>query len=52
MSGTKEILSLTESILEDANVKYKRVNAKGDEYSIAETSVYEFFSWEDMPWKR
>ncbi|ACV68821.1 hypothetical protein [Desulfohalobium retbaense] len=46
------ILSLTEYFLKDANVSYKRFNAKGDEYSIAESAVYEFFSWENMPWKR
>jgi len=46
------ILSLIECFLADANVSYKRVNAKGDGYSIAESAVYEFFSWENMPWKR
>ena len=48
----EEILSLTEYFLEDANVSYKRFNAKGDEYSIAKSAVYEFLSWENMPWER
>ncbi len=46
-----EILSLTESLLEDAKVKFKRVISRGDVYSIAEEAVYQYLHWEDMPWE-
>ena len=46
-----EILSLTESLLKDANVKFKRVSSRGDVYSIAEEAVYHYLHWENMPWE-
>jgi hypothetical protein len=46
---TKLILQITESIFEDAKVKYKRVNSRGHGYSIAEEAVHNFLHWEDMP---
>lgn len=49
--NANEILQLTESILKDANVKYKRVNSRGNGYSIAEEAVHHFLHWEDMPWE-
>lgn len=48
---TKQILQLTESILKDAKVRYKRVNSRGSAYNIAEEAVHHFLHWEDMPWE-
>lgn len=48
---TKNILQLTEHILKDAKVKYKRVNSRGSGYNIAEEAVHHFLHWEDMPWE-
>jgi len=46
-----DILSITEDLLKDARVKYKRVNSRGNSYSIAEEAVYQYLHWEDMPWE-
>jgi hypothetical protein len=42
---------LVEGLFEDANVKFRRTSSRGDHYSIAESAVYEFFHWYDMPWE-
>lgn len=34
-----------------AGVKYKRVNARGDGYSVVPSAVYEYLHWFDMPWE-
>ena len=47
----KDILSITESLLKDAKVKFKRVNSRGNGYSIAEEAIHHYFHWEDMPWE-
>ncbi|MFQ5584045.1 MAG: hypothetical protein ACE5GL_06380 [Calditrichia bacterium] len=47
----KEILAITEGLLEDAGIEYHRFNSRGVEYSIAEEAVREFLHWEDMPWE-
>lgn len=46
-----DILSITESLLKDAKVKFKRANSRGDGYSIAEDAVHHYLHWEDMPWE-
>ena len=46
-----ELLALTESLLDDAKVTYKRISSRGSEYNIAEEAVYQFLHWEDMPWE-
>jgi hypothetical protein len=35
----------------DAGVNFRRVNRRGDPYSIAEDAANEFMRWEDMPWE-
>lgn len=46
-----DILSITESLLKDAKVKFKRVNSRGNCYSIAEEAVHQYLHWQDMPWE-
>ena len=46
-----DILSITESLLKDAKVKFKRVNSRGGGYSIAEEAVHHYLHWEDMLWE-
>jgi hypothetical protein len=46
-----ELLGLITQLFEDAGVGYERANRQGDEYSIAESVVYEFIHWYDMPWE-
>jgi hypothetical protein len=47
-----EIIKIAENLFEDAGVRYKRKNRKGESYSIAEEAAYEFLNWENMPWER
>jgi len=35
----------------DAGVTHERVNARGKEYSMAESAVAEFVNWYNMPWE-
>ncbi len=46
-----DILSVTETLLKDAKVKFKRANSRGHGYSIAEEAVHHYLHWDDMPWK-
>jgi hypothetical protein len=46
-----ELLGLLTQLFEDAGVGHERANRQGDEYSIAESVVYEFIHWYDMPWE-
>lgn len=46
-----ELLDLVIQLFKDAKVKYKRVNSQGVGYSIAESAIYEFIHWFDMPWE-
>jgi hypothetical protein len=45
------ICSLAEQMFRDAGVRFRRVNRRGDAYSIAEDAASEFLRWEDMPWE-
>ena len=45
------LLKITEQVFQDAGVAFKRVNRKGQRYSIAEGAVYEFLNWHAMPWE-
>lgn len=45
------IRSLAEQMFRDAGVKFRRVNRRGDAYSIAEDAASEFMRWEDLPWE-
>jgi len=47
-----KIIEIAERLFEDADVRYKRKNRKGESYSIAEEAAYEFLNWENMPWER
>ncbi len=47
-----KIIEIAEKLFEDAGVRYKRKNRKGESYSIAEEAAYEFLNWENMPWER
>jgi len=42
---------LIAQLLEDANVSAERVSARGGNYSIIESTIYEFIHWYDMPWE-
>jgi hypothetical protein len=47
-----KIIEIAGNLFEDAGVRYKRKNRKGESYSIAEEAAYEFLNWENMPWER
>jgi hypothetical protein len=38
-------------LFRDPSVRFRRVNRRGDAYSIAEDAASEFLRWEDMPWE-
>jgi hypothetical protein len=38
-------------LFKDAGVEFKRTNARGEGYSIAETAYEEYIHWYDMPWE-
>lgn len=47
-----ELLSeLVQGLFEEAGVKFRRTSSRGDDYSIADSAVYEFIHWYDMPWE-
>ena len=46
-----ELLGLVKQLFRDAEVGYERVARRGDGYSVAESIVYEFIHWYDMPWE-
>jgi hypothetical protein len=50
-NGIRPLLELTEQLFNDAGVRFKRVNSKGQDYSIAEAAVQQFLYWESMPWE-
>lgn len=45
------LLGLIDRLFADADVSYRRTNARGQGYSIAEEVLYEYFHWYDMPWE-
>ncbi len=45
------LLPVVEKLFEDAQIKSKRVNRRGNEYSIAEFAISEFVYWYSMPWE-
>jgi ribosomal protein L22 len=51
-NGIGPLLKITEQVFKDAGVRFKRVNRKGQGYSIAEEAVYQFLNWDAMPWER
>ena len=50
--GVKRVVEIAESLFNDAGVRYKRRNRRGEIYSIADQAAYEFLSWDSMPWER
>jgi hypothetical protein len=38
-------------LFKDAKVRFERINARGDKYSLAEDSYEEFVHWFDMSWE-
>jgi hypothetical protein len=46
-----ELLDITERLFDDAGVPYGRASRRGDQYSVAESAIYEFVHWYDMPWE-
>jgi hypothetical protein len=49
--GMKPLLRITEQVFKDARVGFKRINRKGQGYSIIEEAVYQFLNWDAMPWE-
>jgi len=47
----KLMLPLIETLFKDAGVKWKRTNARGQGYSIAEEALNQFLRWDFMPWE-
>jgi len=45
------VLPVIEQLFKDAGVNWKRTNARGESYSIAEESMEEFLRWNFMPWE-
>jgi len=48
---TSDLVNLAESILKDANVKFKRKSSRGHGYSIADEAVNHYLHWDDLPWE-
>jgi hypothetical protein len=36
-------------LFKDTKVRFERINARGDKYSLGENSYEEFIHWFDMP---
>lgn len=47
----KLILPVIEQMFKDAGVRWKRTNARGQGYSIAEQTMDDFLRWDFMPWE-
>lgn len=45
------LLGVVKRLFRDAEVEYERVDRRGDGYSVAESIIYEFIHWYDMPWE-
>jgi len=50
-NGIEPLLKITEQVFKDAGVGVKRVNRKGQGYSIAEEAIHQFLNWDAMPWE-
>lgn len=42
---------VVERLFEDSKVNYRRIAARGGEYSIVDSVLAEFLDWESMPWE-
>lgn len=45
------ILPLIHALFKESGVKWRRTNAKGQAYSIAEETLNQFQRWDFMPWE-
>ena len=46
-----ELSEYVATLFSDAGVKHDRVSARGDQYSIIDSAIYEFANWYNMPWE-
>ena len=42
---------VVDCLFKDAHVQFRRTNARGEPYSIAEDAYQEYVHWFDMPWE-
>ena len=47
----EQIEDVLQKLFKDAGVDFERVSARGEEYSVAQSAVYEFINWYSMPWE-
>ncbi|MCB9079399.1 MAG: hypothetical protein H6631_17495 [Anaerolineaceae bacterium] len=47
----EDLSAVVEQLFVDAKVNAERTSARGDDYSIIESAIYEFIHWYDMPWE-
>jgi hypothetical protein len=47
----ESILPLIHALFKEADVKWKRTNARGQAYSIADEALNQFQRWDFMPWE-
>jgi hypothetical protein len=47
----EDLQDLVTQLFEDAGVEYERVSSRGEGYSVAESVIYEYIHWYDMPWE-
>ena len=47
----ERLMPLIEVLFKDAGVKWKRTNARGQGYSIADEALNQFLRWDFMPWE-
>ncbi len=51
-SETEDLIGdVVAQLFKDAGVDYRRTNARGQPYSIAEQAYLEFTEWFNMPWE-
>lgn len=46
-----ELYPLVCDLLTKSQIKWERVNSKGQRYDLAEESIRQFFLWDQMPWE-
>ena len=46
-----DLQDLVAQLFKDADVQYERANSRGEGYSVAESVIYEYIHWYDMPWE-
>lgn len=49
--ANKQLAPYVERLFKDAKVKSKRVNSRGQPYSIVESALMEHERWDYMPWE-